>query len=69
MLIQGVIMLLPSVDTETRMAILLYSVLPASFLTSGLGKTEEEFAVASGVCSLLTIVCLVIFGIIAICVA
>lgn len=64
--IQGVLFLLPSVDMETRWAILIYSTLPASFLTPGLGKNEEEYAVASGVCSLLTVVCLVAFCVIAV---
>lgn len=69
MIMQGAMLLLPSVATETRWAILIYSTLPASFLGPGLGKNEEEYAVASGICSLLTIVCLAIFCVIAILVA
>ena len=53
--------LVPNVAVETRWAILLYSVLPASFLTPSFGKNEDESAVASSVCSLLTVVCLIIF--------
>lgn len=67
--IQGVMFLLPSVDLETRWAILIYSTLPSSFLTPGMGRNEEEYAVTSGVCSLLTVVCLAVFCVIAVFVA
>lgn len=69
MIMQGALFLLPAVDVETRWAILIYSTLPASFLGPGLGKTEEEFAVASGICSLLTVVSLLIFCVVAVLVA
>lgn len=65
LIIQGVMFLLPSVDMETRWAILIYSTLPASFLSPGLGRKEEEHAVASGVCSMLTVVSLLIFCVVA----
>lgn len=68
-LIQGALCLLPQVDALTRWAILLYCALPASYLSPGLGRTEEEFTMASGVCSMLTVVCLVIFCAIAVVIA
>lgn len=68
-IIQGAMCLLPSVDAMTRWAILIYCTLPASYLTAGLGKNEEEYTIASGVCSLLTVVSLLIFCIIAALVA
>lgn len=68
-IMQGVMFLLPSVDAETRWALLIYCTLPSSFLTPGLGKNEKDYAVTSGVCSVLTILCLVIFCIIAALVA
>lgn len=60
-LIQGALCLLPNVAPETRWAIALYSVLPASYIAPGLGRGEEDCAVASGVCSVLTVVSLVVF--------
>lgn len=59
--IQGALCLVPSVDPATRWAILLYCMLPSSYLTPSLGRTEEESALASGVCSMLTMVCLAFF--------
>jgi hypothetical protein len=57
------------VDAETRWAILLYCALPGSYLAAELGKTKEESTVAASVCSVLTVVCLVIFCVMAIVVA
>jgi hypothetical protein len=54
------------VDAETRWSILLYCALPGSYLSAGLGKTKEESTLAASVCSLLTVVCLVVFGIMAV---
>lgn len=68
-IMQGVMLLLPSVDAETRWAILIYTTLPASFLSPGVGKSEEEHVVASGICSLLTLVSLLIFCVVAVLVA
>lgn len=68
-IIQGVLCFVPSVDAETRWSILLYCALPGSYLAAGLGKTKEENAVAASVCSILTVVCLVIFCLMAIVVA
>ncbi len=65
LLIQAGLFLIPNVDAATRWAVLLYSALPASYLAPGLGKTKEDFTMASGVCSVLTITSLVVFCIIA----
>lgn len=69
LIIEGAMFLLPSVEAQTRWAIVMYCTLPASFLAPGLGKNEEEYTVASGVCSVLTVVSLLIFCVIAAIVA
>ena len=66
---QGVLCLLPAVEPQTRWAILMYTTLPGSYIAASLGRTQEEAEMASGVCSLLTVVSLVVFCVIAICVA
>lgn len=66
LIIQGILYLMPSAEAGTRWSILLYCALPGSYLTAGLGKTQEESALAAGVCSLLTVVCLVVFCIMAV---
>lgn len=57
---QAALFLVPNVDTLTRLAIFLYCMLPGSYLSPSLGRTEEEYQVSSGICSVLTIVCLAI---------
>jgi len=57
---QAVLFLVPDVDNLTRLAIFLYCMLPGSYLAPSLGRGEEEYQIASGVCSILTLVCLVI---------
>jgi len=69
LVMQGILCLLPAVEPETRWAILMYTTLPGSYIATTLGRTQEESEIASGVCSLLTIVSLVVFCIIAVCVA
>lgn len=69
LLIQGVMCLLPQVEAETRWAILMYTTLPGSYISTTLGRTQEETEMASGVCSILTIVSLAVFCVIAVCVA
>lgn len=69
LIVQLGLFLIPGVDALTRWAVLMYSTLPASYLTPGLGRTEEDYTVTSGVCSILTVVSLVVFCIIAIIVA
>jgi len=65
LLAQLVLSLIPGVDPLTRWAVLLYSILPASYLAPSLGKSEEDYTVASGVCSVLTAVSLVGFCVMA----
>lgn len=65
LLIQGILCLLPGVDPMTRWALLLFCALPASYLAPTMGKDQNDFTVASGVCSLLTLVTLVVFCVIA----
>ena len=69
LLIQAGLFLLPSIEPITRWSILLYTTLPASYLAPGMGRTDEDRTMASGVCSILTIVSLLIFCVIAIAVA
>ena len=68
-LIQLGLSLIPNVDPLTRWATLLYCTLPASYLAPSLGRTEEDRTVASGVCSILTVVSLAIFCVMAAIVA
>ena len=53
--------LIGQVDSLTRWAVFLYCTLPASYLTPSLGKHDADTSVASGVCSVLTVVSLLIF--------
>lgn len=66
LVIQGGLCLVPNVDVLTRWAIVLYCYLPASYLAPGLGRNEEDAAVASGVCSVLTLVGILVFCILAV---
>ena len=66
LIIQGILCLIPNVDAMTRWATLMYCTLPASYLAPTLGRNQEDFTVASGVCSLLTIPALMVFCIIAV---
>ena len=61
LLIQLALFLLPSVDMLTRWAIGMYCMLPASYVAPSLGRSEKDYTVASGVCSVLTVVCLIGF--------
>ena len=60
LVIQGLLFLVPNVDMLTRWAIFLYCILPGSYLAPSLGRTEADYQVASGVCSILTLVTLAI---------
>ena len=64
-LIQLVLCLIPNVDILTRITMLMYCTLPTSYLSPGLGRSQEDYTVASGVCSILTAVSLLIFCVIA----
>ena len=63
--IQLILCLIPGVDALTRWALLLYTLLPASYLAPTLGRSQEDYTMASGVCSLLTIPALIVFCIMA----
>ena len=60
LLAQAALFLIPDVDNLTRLAIFLYCMLPGSYLAPSLGRSEEEYQMASGVCSILTLVTLAI---------
>ena len=64
-LIQGALCLVSGTDALTRWAVLLYCALPGSYLATGLGRTREDRSMAAGVCSILTVVCLAVFCVIA----
>ena len=66
---QGILLLIPGVDSLTRWAMLLYCTLPASYLAPTLGRSEEDYTMASGVCSILTVVSLAVFCVMAAMVA
>lgn len=68
-MIQLALLLMPNVEPLTRWVLLLYCALPASYLSPSLGRTDEEYTVSSGVCSVLTVSCLLIFCCIAAIVA
>lgn len=69
LVIQLILFLIPDVDSLTRWAILMYTTLPASYLAPSLGRSEEDYALASGVCSILTGVSLAVFCVMAVIVA
>ena len=68
-LIQLALCLIPDVDPLTRWSVLMYSTLPCSFIAPSLGRTEEEHSMASNVCSILTVVSLLVFCVVAAIVA
>lgn len=61
---QAALLLIPDVDPMTRWAVLIYGILPPSYLSPSMGRNEEEYTVASGVCSILTVVTLALFCVI-----
>lgn len=60
-LMQLILYLIPGVDILTRVALLMYYTLPASYMAPGLGRSQEDYTIASGVCSILTAVSLLVF--------
>lgn len=68
LVMQCFLFLVPELDAQTRWAVLLYCMLPSSYLSPSLGRREEDSIVASGVCSILTATCLVVFCIMAACI-
>ena len=65
LIIQGALMFTSNVDPLTRWALFMYCTLPASYLAPSLGRSEEDKIMASGVCSVLTVLSLALFCIIA----
>lgn len=65
LVMQGVLFLVPNVDALTRWVVLLYCTLPASYLAPSLSRNNKESVLTSGVCSLLTVVTLISFCVIA----
>ena len=59
--VQGLLWLIPSIDPLTRWSLLLYSLLTASYLAPGLGRSQEDLTMASGVCSVTTLFTLLAF--------
>lgn len=66
---QAALFLFPGVDPLTRWAVLLYTFLPCSFLVPGLGRTERDFVITSGISSVMTVICLAVFCVIAVIVS
>ena len=69
LVVQGLLFLIPGIDPLTRWVLLLFFMLPASYLAPTLGRSQEDFTVASGVCSLLTVVTIAVFSLMAAMVA
>jgi len=65
LLMQLGLFLIPNIEPNMRWAVLMYTTLPASYMAPSVGKTEEDFAVASGVCSITTLTSLLVFCVIA----
>jgi len=61
LILQGALFLVPNVAPETRWAVLLYYMLPAPYPLSALGKNDSEQRFGSGVCSLGTVITLIVF--------
>lgn len=68
-LFQVALFLFPNVDALTRWTALLYACLPASFLTPSFGREEKDFTITSGVCSVLTLITLLAFCVMAVIVS
>lgn len=69
LLLQGALFFFPNVDSLTRWAMLMYMLLPSSFMVPSLGRCEKDCNITSGVCSVLTAVTLAAFCVIAIIVS
>ena len=57
--------LIPDVHPLSRWAVAMYATLPASYIAPTVGRTKEDFTIASGVCSILSIFSLLVFCVIA----
>ena len=69
LLVQAGLFLIPGVDAVSRWAALLYVMLPASYLAPGLGRSQEDATVTSGVCSITTLIALAVFCVMAVMIA
>ena len=69
LLVQAGLFLIPGVDAVSRWAALLYVMLPASYLAPGLGRSQEDATVTSGVCSITTLITLAVFCLMAVMIA
>lgn len=67
--IQLLLLLLPQVDPLTRWAVLLFTTLPPTYIATTVGRKDADYTLASGVCSILTVVTLVVFCVIAVMIA
>lgn len=63
------LLLFPNVDPMTRWAYVLYLFLPTSFMVPSLGRKEKDAIVASNICSVLTVMTLLAFCVMAVIVA
>lgn len=63
--VQGLLCLLPGIAPMTRWCLLLYALLPASYLAPGLSRSQEDLTMSSGVCSVTTLFSLLAFCIMA----
>lgn len=59
--VQGILSVIPGIDPMTRWSLLLFSLLPASYLAPGLGRTQKDLTMSSGVCSVTTLFTLLAF--------
>ena len=64
LLSQWVLSLIPGVDDITHWVMLLYFLLPTSYLSPGLSRTQKDATLSAGLCSLLTVVTLILFCVI-----
>lgn len=63
------LLLFPNVDPMSRWAYVLYLFLPTSFMVPSLGRKEKDAIIASNICSVLTVMTLIAFCVMAIIVA
>lgn len=61
---QWVLSRIPGVDDITRWVMLLYFLLPTSYLSPGLSRTQKDATLSAGLCSLLTVFTLILFCVI-----
>ena len=64
-IVQLILCLIPGIDLVTRLVLLMYCTLPASYLAPSLGRSQLDNTMASGVCSVLTVASLAVFCVIA----